>query len=369
MHLQKILLKDYKSYLDASIAFNSQVNCILGDNGEGKTNLLDAIYYLCFTKSAFSGSDNQNVRHEQDLAVINGVFEKDERAHKINCGIQIKQKKVFKVDGQELEKMSLHIGEFPAIFISPDDTQIIREGSETRRKFVDGTISQVDRAYLDRLISYNQVLKQRNNLLKNWPEKKPIDQDLFMAFDEQLLPLAREIHENRLKFLMEFMEFFSPHFLNIADGKEDIIINYESQLSDDSFELKYKNGLKRDLFLQRTNMGVHKDDFLILMDGHPLKKFGSQGQQKSVAISLRLAQFDFIKEKRETTPLLLMDDIFDKLDDNRIEKLVALINENRFGQIFITDARPERSRKFFEGYEENVSFFKVQKGEINEITR
>lgn len=367
MFLEKIALTNFKNYEELSVQFCEQVNCILGNNGEGKTNLLDAIYYLAFTKSAINSLDNQNIRHESSLAAINGILHKSDYEVKLTCALQHRKKKLFKIDGNEIEKFSNHIGEVPLVFISPDDTYIIRESSEVRRKFIDSTISQLDKVYLDNLIQYNHILKQRNNLLKSWPKEKAPDLDLFESFDVKLMKSGKEIHNSRKAFVEEFSPFFQSHYKYISSEKEKVDILYESQLSDEGFEKKYKEALSKDLILQRTTMGVHKDDLTFQMNQTPIRKFGSQGQQKSFAISLRLGQFDLLKEKSGFTPILLLDDIFDKLDDLRIEKFVALINEETFGQVFITDARPERSLGIFKDYGDKVKFFHIEGGNAKEI--
>ncbi len=368
MFLEKIALTNFKNYEDLSVEFGPQVNCLTGNNGEGKTNLLDAIYYLAFTKSALNGQDNQSIRHDQNLCAINGYLKKNEKSIKLTCALQTRQKKIFKVDGEEIAKFSDHIGTIPLVFVSPDDTYIIREGSESRRKFIDATISQLDKKYLDHLIQYNHTLKQRNNLLKNWPSEKKPDYDLFESYDVKLLSLGNMIFQARANFLKEFQPFFEKHYHYISSDKEQVSIHYDSQLLEPEFENKFRSSLKKDLVLQRTTMGVHKDDLAFQMNEVAIKKFGSQGQQKSFAIALRLAQFDLIKEKSQSLPLLLLDDIFDKLDDLRIEKFVALINESKFGQVFITDARPERSLAIFRHYGEKVRFFSIAEGKANVIT-
>ena len=366
MFLEKIVLTDFKNYTHLVINPNSKINCLIGKNGVGKTNLLDAIYYLCFTKSAINSLDNQNIKHGSTLASINGVFQTSEASLKVTCALQEKQKKLIKINGEELKKISSHVGSIPLVFISPDDTLIIREGSEVRRKFLDVTLSQISPTYLDDLMQYNHLLKQRNNLLKNWPDGKTPDLDLFESYDVKLIPLSQAIHGQRKKFIERFRAPFATHYEFVSDDKEKVDVTYISQLNNENYELEYKKSLKRDVILQRTNMGIHKDDFQLEMNGMPVKKFASQGQQKSVVIALKLAQFDIIKEEKGITPLLLLDDIFDKLDDNRIEKLVNLMDQDNFGQIFITDARPERSKSLMHEFGEKVTFFEIEEGAVKE---
>ncbi|MGB3466598.1 MAG: DNA replication and repair protein RecF [Cyclobacteriaceae bacterium] len=367
MYLKKLSLNNFKNYTDATVSFHPKVNCILGLNGAGKTNLLDAIYYLTFTKSAFNTIDSQNIRHTEKMAVIQGHFSGNDEMS-VTCGLKVRQKKIFKVDQTELERMSDHIGTMPLVLISPDDTAIIREASEARRKFVDSTISQVNKGYLNNLMQYNHQLKQRNNLLKNWPHGKPPDKLLFEAYDEVLGKLSADIFAVRAEFIVNYKPYFLRHYGEISNDKEHIDLLYQSNLSDPDYDKNFKEALSKDLVLQRTTMGIHRDDFVLKMDEYLMKKIGSQGQQKSMVIAMKLAQFDYLKEQTNKTPLLMMDDIFDKLDDERIEKLILLIDQEKYGQVFITDARPDRSQNLLKKYNVQASSFMVEDGEINEVS-
>lgn len=366
MYLEELTLTNFKNYEGVTISFNPKVNCILGLNGAGKTNLLDAIYYLTFTKSAINSIDSQNIRHQESMAALVGKFNGQEEML-VSCGLRNRQKKIFKVNKVELEKMSDHIGSMPLVLISPDDTAIIKEGSDARRKFVDGTLCQVNKSYMLELMQYNHQLKQRNNLLKNWPHGKPADKDLFAAYDEQLCRLSQSIFKVRKKFIDSYRTFFLSHYLDISSDKESVDLVYKSEVSDDQYASKFTQNLSKDLLLQRTSMGIHRDDFILKMDEYMMKKIGSQGQQKSMVIAMKLSQFDYLKSMTKKTPLLLMDDIFDKLDDLRIEKLIKLINSDSFGQVFITDARPDRSQKILAKYEMNANSFLVENGNVNAI--
>jgi len=363
MYLDKLTITNFKNYEQVSVTFNPKVNCILGLNGAGKTNLLDAIYYLTFTKSAINSIDSQNIRHDKKMAALVGEFIGKENLL-VSCGLKLRQKKTFKINKKELEKMSDHIGSMPLVLISPDDTSIIKEGSDARRKFVDSTLCQIDKKYLINLMTYNHQLKQRNNLLKNWPHGKPPDKDLFAAYDQQLCQLSMDIYERRVKFINSYKPFFLDHYQDISSHKESVDLIYQSEVSKASYKLDFQNNLHKDLLLQRTTMGIHRDDFLLSMDEFLMKKIGSQGQQKSMVIALKLSQFDYLKSETGKTPLLLMDDIFDKLDDFRIEKLIKLINGNKFGQVFITDARPDRSQTLLQKYHVAANSFLVKDGEI-----
>lgn len=366
MYLEKLTLTNFKNYENAEVSFNPKVNCILGLNGAGKTNLLDAIYYLTFTKSALNSTDSQNIRHSEKMAVVQGKFLGDEEVL-VTCGLKVRQKKVFKVNKVELEKMSDHIGYMPLVLISPDDTAIIKEGSESRRKFVDSTISQVNRTYLRNLMQYNHQLKQRNNLLKNWPHGKPPDRDLFAAYDDVLSKLSLKIYAERLQFVEAYKPYFLKHYEDISSNKEHIDLLYNSNLADKNYDRQFSDSLKKDLLLQRTTMGIHRDDFILRMDEFLMKKIGSQGQQKSMVIAMKLAQFDYLQDVTEKIPLLLMDDIFDKLDDQRIEKLITLINQEKFGQVFITDARPDRSRQLLKKYKVKANSYLVENSKVSEV--
>ena len=366
MYLEKLTLTNFKNYQNAEVSFHPKVNCILGLNGAGKTNLLDAIYYLTFTKSALNAIDSQNIRHAEKLAAINGLFKGDEDML-VSCGLKVRQKKVFKVNKVELEKMSDHIGAMPLVLISPDDTAIIKDGSESRRKFIDTTISQVDKVYLRNLMQYNHLLKQRNSLLKNWPHGKPPDRTLFEAYDEQLCHLSIEIHQARATFIESYKPFFLAHYRDISADKEHIDLQYESQVSASDYVAQYSAALEKDMMLQRTTMGVHRDDFVLRMDEYLMKKIGSQGQQKSMVIAMKLSQFDYLRHATGKMPLLLMDDIFDKLDDERIQQLVSMINSDRFGQVFITDARPDRSQMLLSKYQIKAKAYLVANGIIDPL--
>ncbi len=366
MYLEKLTLTNFKNYEQVAVSFNPKINCILGLNGAGKTNLLDAIYYLTFTKSAINSIDSQNIRHSENMSALVGSFIGEEELM-VSCGLRTKQKKIFKVNKVELDKMSDHIGAMPLVMISPDDTGIIKEGSDARRKFVDGTLCQINKAYLNNLMQYNHQLKQRNNLLKNWPHGKPPDKDLFAAYDDQLCKLSKMIYQVRLNFMESYKPFFLAHYEDISSHKESVDLIYQSGVSIENYEKLFKENLQKDMLLQRTTMGVHRDDFILRMDDFLMKKIGSQGQQKSMVIAMKLSQFDYLKSKTGKTPLLLMDDIFDKLDDLRIEKLIKLINGEEFGQVFITDARPDRSQMLLEKYSMTANSYLVDKGQVTAI--
>ncbi len=359
MHLESIRLSNFKNYASANLEFSRDINCFLGKNGSGKTNLLDAVFYLSFTKSAFQTQDAQCVLHNEQFFSIKGSFNLDEKERVVLCGLQTGKKKLVKLDDKPYKKASEHIGKFPIVLIAPNDTDVIRGTSEDRRKFFDAIISQVDTPYLQNLIQYNHALKQRNSLLKQFAERDYFDKDLLEPFDEKLITLGNEIYKIRKAFLSSFQDMVKSHYQNLSEGSEDIDLLYESHFAED-VRARFAENQKKDLILKRTNVGIHKDDFPFLMGGLPIRKFGSQGQQKSYLISLKLANFDYLLDKKEVKPLLLLDDIFDKLDDLRIAKLIEMVASDKFGQIFVTDARPERTRSMFEKIDQDVRMFHIE---------
>ena len=354
----------FKNFNEVDLEFSSNLNCFLGPNGTGKTNLLDAIHYLSITKSATNNVDQQNVNWQENYFSIKGEFKKGKKTHKVVCAILPGQKKSFKVDGSDYEKLSEHIGLFPIVLVAPNDTDIIREGNEARRKYFDSVLSQIDQAYLAILIEYNQYLKQRNSLLKNFSESGKVDNDLLGTYDLQLIRLGTLIFEKRLAFSKDYLPIFIQHYEELTNGKEEVSIRYKSQYSDGEIERAYSNSVKKDIALQRTTVGIHRDGYDFEIKGNSLKKAGSQGQQKSFLISLKLTQFDIIKKEKGFKPILLLDDIFDKLDDHRISKLMEMVVEESFGQIFITDARPERTNKILEDAQLEASIFSLEENKV-----
>ena len=367
MHLKKIQLIQFKNYEKGSISFSEEINCFLGVNGSGKTNLLDAIHYLCLTKSGFNSLDANSILHEKDFFTLIGDFQKENAALEVRCVVEKGKKKQMMQNGKVIEKMSEHIGLLPIVLVSPDDTQLIREGSEERRKFFDSMLCQLDANYLQQLIKYQHYLKQRNALLKNFAESGRWNKPLLEPYDIQLINLSNEIAQRRRNFIEEYRPVLIEHYSKISEQKELIEIHYESQCLEKGWEENYYQNLSKDVQLKRTGIGIHKDDFSFKIQGYAVKKFGSQGQQKSFVIALKLAQFQVLHQHLHTKPLLLLDDIFDKLDDFRIQQLMKLIADHQFGQIFITDARPERSQQILSGLSAESKFFNVEKGVFKSI--
>ena len=367
MWLEKIEILNYKNYEAAKLEFSEQINSFVGSNGSGKTNLLDAIYYLSLTKSAFSVDEQQNIQFGAPFFMIKGSFLLGNEIYQIQCSLQQGQKKVIRNSKKVYDKISEHIGLFPVVLIAPNDTDIIRDGSDARRKFFDGIISQINPSYLDSLLQYNHILRQRNSLLKQFAEREYFDRDLLDTYNEPLLVTGQVIYETRKAFLDSFYPYFDRHYLNLADQKETVDIQYQSDLDPPGFAEEFEKTLGKDRALQRTTMGIHKDDFLFEINAHPLKKFGSQGQQKSYVIALKLAQFDIIKAQKNIKPILLLDDIFDKLDDKRIQKLTEMVVQHSFGQLFVTDARPERTLSVFEQVDAHKKVFHIEAGKVTSV--
>ena len=359
MHLKKITLLNFKNFDSQSFDFQERINCFVGDNGVGKTNVLDAIYYLSFGKSYFNPIASQNIRHQQDFFMLEGKYDIAERIDTIVCSLKRGQKKVIKRNDKEYERFSDHIGMLPLVIISPADRDLIIEGSETRRKFVDSVISQSDKQYLKTLINYNKVLAQRNSLLKYFAINRTFDALNLKVYDEQLEQYGTIIYNKRKEFLNEFTPIFEARYKIITDNKEQVNLNYKTQLDEGSLTDILSNNLERDRMLQYTSVGIHKDDLLFEIDGHPIKKFGSQGQQKSYLIALKLAQFDFIKNQAKVKPILLLDDIFDKLDDNRVSQIIDLVNQDEFGQLFISDTHVERTEEVVKKTNQPYQIFKL----------
>jgi len=355
MILSQLNLTDFKNYHASSFTFDAGINCVVGKNGLGKTNLLDAVHYLAFAKTAFPTSDAQNICHGQAAFTLYGVFQ-DKLV--VACQYQNRKGKTLKVNQQEEKKISNHVGKIPLVMTTPDDSDIIREGSEFRRKFFDEAICQINRPYLEDLMAYNAVLRQRNEHLKQAENPNQINHALLDTYDQQLLPYAMRIGHRRATFQHEYQVAFEANYRSLFPGEETPGIAYESDAILPDFQERFRSSRQRDIVMQRTLVGIHRDQYEFVLNDQPIKKFGSQGQQKTFIIALRLAEFDILKENTGTPPLLLLDDIFDKLDDERIHALVDLLDdEGRFQQVFITDARKERSKTFFK--KRNVNFIEL----------
>lgn len=368
MHLKQLSLVNFKNYSQAELSFCQGVNVFVGLNGAGKTNLLDAIYYLSFCKSFFNPIDSQNIKNLEEFFVIQGEFEKNDENMLIHCGIKKGQKKSFKRNKKEYDRLADHIGLLPLVMISPADSELIYNGSELRRKFVDGVIAQYNRPYLDYLMSYQKAVQQRNALLKKFNEQRYFDKDSLEIWNMQLDQFGTHLFNARKEFLKEFIPLFQHYYEFISGGKERVRLDYDTKLNDFSFDQLLEEAEQKDRALGYTSVGVHKDDLKFLIEDQPIKKFASQGQQKSYLVALKLAQFAFIKKVKCETPLILLDDIFDKLDKNRVRALMELVIDHSFGQIFVTDANKQRIEELFDGLETELSIFQVEEGKV-EVNR
>lgn len=365
MWLQKLSVINFKNYSEAELAFSDTVNAFTGNNGAGKTNLLDAIHYLSLCKSYFNPIDSQQIRQGEDLFMIQGMFQKNEKDELIYCGLKRATKKKFKRNKKEYQRLADHIGLFPLVMISPNDISLIIEGSEERRKFIDNVISQTDALYLDELINYNRNLMNRNALLRQTASSGKFDEALLEIYDDQLILSGNKIFEKRKAFMQEFLEIFNKHYQYLSENAEQVELVYDSPLLHEDFSKILKRNLERDRILERTSSGIHKDELSFSIHGMALKKFGSQGQQKSFLIALKLAQYTFLYKQKNFKPLLLLDDIFDKLDDSRTTKLMKMVSDKDFGQIFITDTSRNRIEVIFSQLSIPVNIYNIEKGNIS----
>jgi DNA replication and repair protein RecF len=364
VRLEKLRLINFKNYKEATLDFPSKVNCFLGLNGSGKTNLLDAIHYLSFTKSFLNATDAHNIRHESDSFLVLGTFDFEGVKHEVSSQIQAGHKKIFREDGQDYEKISDHIGKYPVVLISPSDIDLIKEGSEARRKFFDSMIAQIDHSYLQVLMEYHHCLKQRNSLLRMFQERHYTDPDLIDTYDQRLVNTGMEIFRKRKEFIAEFLPLLNSAFNMLVDQQEEATLTYQSDLFESDLLGALKQSLPKDLALQRTTVGIHRDDYEFGFAHGELKRLGSQGQQKSFLVALKLATVEVIKRHKGFNPILLLDDIFDKLDDVRIGRLLKIVAGKNYGQLFITDAGPERTEALLKDIGVKSDIFEVKAGSI-----
>ncbi len=367
MQLSRLSLFNFKNHFQVEIDPDSSCNAFVGNNGEGKTNLLDAIHYLALCKSYFNPVDSQNIRMDEDVCMLQGSFSIQDREEVVSCGLRRNQKKVFRRNAKEYERLSDHIGLVPVVMIAPTDTHLITEGSEERRRFLDSIIAQYNHPYLEDLVNYNRLLSQRNALLKQAFAAGRMDLDTLEIFDEQLVPLGTNIHRVRLEFVQLLTPVFRECYSFISGGKENTELVYDSHLNHGSFMEALRSARSRDQAAGFTTVGIHKDDLDFIINDKPVKRFASQGQQKSFLVALKLAQFDLMRDRLGVKPLLLLDDIFDKLDDSRVSKLMELVSNDHFGQLFITDTHPARIREIFESIGRSIRCFRVGDGVVSEL--
>tara|TARA_Y100000022_G_C13250237_1_gene376840 strand:- start:966 stop:2054 length:1089 start_codon:yes stop_codon:yes gene_type:complete len=359
LFLKKISIINYKNILDKEYELDPKINCFVGDNGVGKTNILDAVYHLSMGKSYFNVKNDQLINRGKDYMLVDGVFELNNKNESIVFSLKIGEKKVLKRNGKPYKKFSNHIGLIPVVLISPYDNDLINEGSSERRKFIDSIISQNDKEYLINLIAYTRVIQNRNKLLKQYNRSVDFDLDTIKVYDDQIYKLSEPIFKARDKFIKEFTPLVLEKYKHISDDKEKISIEYKSDLINNHVENLIKDSFQKDVILQYTSVGLHKDDFVFNIDENRIKRFGSQGQQKSFLIALKLAQFDYLKNETGNSPILLMDDVFDKLDLMRVKRIVEIVNSTNFGQLFLSDTDKERIEKVLSSLNLSSKIFEV----------
>ena len=367
MFLQKLALVNFKNYEQIEITLSAKINCFVGNNGVGKTNILDAIHYLSLCKSYFNSVDSQNIRHGHDFFVIQGKYTINNNEEDIYCGFKRNSRKVFKRNKKEYDRLAEHIGLIPVVLITPSDSSLITEGSEERRRLIDSIISQFDKPYLENLIQYNRLLLQRNKLLKEFAENKHFDNEILEVYSEQLSTYGTSIYQKRTEFINAFIPVFRKYYQLIAGTTEEAELQYQSQLHETTMIELLRNNAAKDRVLEYTSTGIHKDDLLLSLDGFPVKRIASQGQQKTYLVALKLAEFDFISQISGLKPLLLLDDIFDKFDPVRVKQIIRLASDEHFGQIFITDTEITRINTVLKEISFDHAIFQVENGTIQII--
>ena len=370
MLLKELNILNYKNIREASLHFSDKINAFVGLNGQGKTNILDAIYYLSFTKSAYNAIDSQNIHHDEDMAMIQGKYYSSDNEEIISCGIKRGVKKQFRRGKKDYKRLMDHIGLIPLVMVSPQDSELVVEGSDERRKFMDGVISQYSKSYLEHLTQYNILLKQRNALLKQYAEQpEQLPDTLMEVLEQQIVSHAMPIYQARVQFIEQFVPYFQQVYSAISNDKELVSLVYQSQLHERDLLESLARTRSRDLILGWTSQGIHKDELEMILGDYPLKRVGSQGQQKSYLLAMKLGQALYLNAEQilNTQPILLLDDIFDKLDSERVERIIQLVGDERFGQIFITDTDRQHLTKILSQEHFNAKLFQVENGEVNTL--
>ncbi len=357
MIITNLKIQNFKNHQEQDFDFSKQINCFVGNNGVGKTNILDALHYLSMAKSFLGNKDLNNIKIEEEFFTIEGTIDDGEKENIIKIQQPKEAKKIIKKNDKSYERIADHIGFLPNVIISPYDSNLISDSGESRRKFLDAMISQTDSDYLFNLIQYQKTVQQRNALLKDFSKNRYFDGDNLEIYNEPLIKFGSKIFEKRREFTDSIVPLIQNYYEIISKGKEKITVIYESDLSDNNFGTLLDQNLEKDRMLTYTSKGIHKDDLLFEMNGISMKRTASQGQQKSFLIALKLSQMNRIKELTGKTPILLLDDIFDKLDDSRVSQLIELVNQEHFGQIFITDTSRERTENVVKRINEESKIF------------
>lgn len=360
MRLKKLSLLHFKNIARQELEFCRGVNCLVGDNGAGKTNVMDAIYYLSMCKSSLPMTDTQSIRHGEEGFLVEGQYLSDEEKNeRIVCSFTRKGGKVLKRNGKEYERLADHVGLVPAVIVSPADNALISDAAEERRRYLNACISQLDRPYLANVMRYNAVLAERNRLLKMQP-----DETMLAIYDDQLTDYGTKIHAARQAFAERLQPVVAEYYRILSGDREEVELHYKSELGERPFDEILRAARQKDLANEYTTSGIHRDDLTLRIGGYPLRKYGSQGQQKSFLIALKLAQYAVVAEACGEKPILLLDDLFDKLDAGRVEQLIRLVSDEAFGQIFITDCNPTRLKSILDEAGGEYALFTVANGEI-----
>ncbi len=367
LQLLELKLTSFKSYAGEQLTFGPRLNGITGLNGVGKTNLLDAVYYLCMGKSHFNLNDIHLARHGSNFFRLEGTFRRAGKKEEIVAKVEPRRRKEMQRNGLAYERLSDHVGFAPVVFIAPDDTILVREGSEERRRLLDNTLSQIDPEYLQHLITYNKVLRQRNALLKQFGEQRRVDKALLATYDMQLLEPAEAIHRRRADFVERFNPIFLQYAHVLSGHQEEVSCHFESQQLETTLEALLRDAREKDLAVERTTVGPHKDDLIFCLGAHPIKRYGSQGQVKTFVLALKLAQYELLRQEVGYAPLLLLDDIFDKLDRTRVERLLQLLVDQAFGQMFVTDTHRARLEDILRQVDAQYSIFEVKQGQARRL--
>ncbi len=368
MYLKNLTIQNFKSYDKLSLSLSPGLNCFVGDNGVGKTNLLDAIFYLSLTKSFFNGNDYDVMKFEESFFTLTGQYQRDKHTEEIHCAYSKDKKKTFKRNQKKYKRISDHIGFIPVVMISPSDINLIVDGSEVRRRFVDVVIAQYDQSYILSLLRYNKALKNRNILLKKQVKNNYFDKDTLSVYEDIMTESGHHIHNHRRDFIESLSPLFNHYYKLLISGKEEKTkLEYKSQLNEHPLSQLLDNTREKDRILQHTSAGVHRDDLIMLLDNKPIKHFGSQGQQKTYLTALKFAKYEYIFKQQEKKPLLLLDDIFDKFDQHRVEQIIKIVSGDQFGQIFITDTNKDRLDHILNRISEDHRIFEVSGGKVHPL--